>query len=236
MNRPLVEMPASVAPAQLADSPHPALPQTEGITEDERVRESDVRAAIAARVNSSSGIRRVVPELALCQAEARIDVAVVEPARLVGWEIKTETDGLRRLPRQEEVYSRIFDRMWLAAHAKHLPAALELVPDWWGVVRVERRSTGCHLVQVRPSRLNRSVDLHALTCLLWRDEVLDELASLGLADNLTRAPKRVLWNALASAAPQRVSPTALRRRIRERLLNRRNWRSDEQHTLDGDLS
>lgn len=197
------------------------------------VRESDVRTAIAARVTSSGGMKRVVPELALCKAEARIDVAVVEPARLVGWEIKTEMDGLRRLPRQEEVYSRIFDRVWLAAHARHLPAALNLVPEWWGVVRIEEHSTSCRLVQVRPSRLNRSIDLHALTCLLWRDEVLGELESLGIADGLARAPKRDLWDALASAAPRRVSPTQLRRRIRVRLITRRGWRPDEQQ-MSGD--
>lgn len=194
------------------------------------VREVDVRAAIAARAASNAGPQRVVPELALCQAEARIDVAVVEPRRLVGWEIKTEVDGLRRLPRQEEVYSRVFDRVWLAAHVKHLPAAIELVPHWWGIVRIEERSFGCRLVQVRPSRLNRSVDLRALACLLWRDEVLEELASLGLADSLKRAPRRDLWDALASAAPRRVSPSELRRRIRLRLISRRGWRADEQQT------
>ncbi|SLE92600.1 sce7726 family protein [Mycobacteroides abscessus] len=217
-----------------ADAPRPALSRAESIVKDRQVRESDVRTAIATRVTSDGGIRRVIPELALCQAAARIDVAVVEPARLVGWEIKTETDGLRRLPRQEEVYSRVFDRVWLAVHAKHLPTALDLVPDWWGAVRVEEHSAGCRLVQVRPSRLNRSIDLHALTCLLWRDEVLGELNELGLADGLARAPKRELWDALASAAPRHVSPTQLRRRIRVRLISRRGWRPDEQQTSDDD--
>lgn len=212
------------------DAARPALLQVEGIDKDGPVRESDVRAAIAERVMTSDGTMRIVHELALCQAAARIDVAVVEPARMVGWEIKTETDGLRRLPRQEAVYSRIFDRVWLAAHAKHLPAALDLVPDWWGVQRVEQRSTGCHLIQVRPSRLNRSIDLRALTCLLWRDEVLDELDSLGLAHGLARAPKRALWDELASAAPRHVSPTQLRRRIRVRLISRRDWRPGEPRT------
>lgn len=176
-----------------ADSARPALLRVEGIDKDGPVRESDVRAAIAARVTTGDGTKRIIHELALCQLAARIDVAVVEPGRMVGWEIKTETDGLRRLPRQEEVYSRVFDRVWLAAHAKHLPAALDLVPDWWGVLRIEQRSAGCHLVQVRASRVNRSIDLRALTCLLWRDEVLNELDSLGLAHGLARAPKRALW-------------------------------------------
>jgi hypothetical protein len=194
------------------------------------VRESDVRVAIAARAASRGGLQRVVPELALCQAEARIDVAIVEPTRLVGWEIKTEVDGLRRLPHQEGVYSRVFDRVWIAAHAKHLPTAIDLVPSWWGVVRIEERRAECRLVQVRPSRLNRSVDLRALACLLWRDEVLGELASLGLTGGLERAPKRELWDALASAAPRRVSSSELRRRIRLRLISRRGWRADEQQT------
>ena len=33
----------------------------------------------------------------------------------MGWEIKTRQDTLSRLPRQEAVYSRVFDRVWLVA-------------------------------------------------------------------------------------------------------------------------
>lgn len=171
----------------------------------------------------------ILPELGLCQAEARIDLATVN-GHLTGWEIKTAADTLVRLPRQESVYSRVFDRMWLAADAKHVGAALELIPAWWGVCEVVPTGAGIRFRKVRDARINRSVDLHAIVRLLWRDEVLEELDSLGLAQGHARSPKRVLWDELAGAAPKYVSRTHLRRRVRERLKTRRGWRSAAPRT------
>ena len=191
-----------------------------------QVRESDIRAAIAKRslLSSPDTPPLIVPELALCQAEARIDVAVVGVQRLVGWEIKARTDTLNRLPRQQRVYSKIFDRMWLAADHRHIQQALALIPGWWGVMRVDERDGVCHLTQMRSSRLNRDIDLQALVRLLWRDEVLAELDALGLGEGLARLPKRELWLQLAEASPRHVSPTQLRRRVRFRLMARQDWR------------
>jgi hypothetical protein len=168
----------------------------------------------------------LVPELGLCQAEARIDLAVVN-GHLTGWEIKTAADTLARLGRQEPVYSRVFDRVWLAADAKHLDSALGLVPSWWGIRLIVAKPDGFGFRKVRDARVNPSVDLHSLVRLLWRDEVLDELATLRLADGLARSPRRVLWEALADASPRAISATQLRRRVRERIKDRREWRSAE---------
>jgi hypothetical protein len=190
------------------------------------MRESDVRTAIAERAQRSPDPTLLINEMALCQAEARIDVAFVQPQRLVGWEIKTKADRLTRLNSQEAVYSRVFDRVWLAADVRHLDQALAVVPRWWGVMRVEDRAGTCRLVQVRPSRLNRAVDLHSLVCLLWRDETLAELQSLNLSSGVERTPRRELWGRLAAAAPRRVSPAALRRRVRLRIMARTDWRVD----------
>lgn len=191
------------------------------------VNEADIRTAIAERAVTPSTLARrlVVSELAVCQAEARVDVAVVDARGLVGWEIKSEADSLDRLPRQQAVYGRVFDRMWLAADARHIRRALDVIPDWWGVVRVEDHDGSCRLTQVRASRLNRDVDLHALVELLWREEVLTELDQLGLSAGRTRAPRRELWRALADASPKFISPAKLRSRVRGRIMARRDWRA-----------
>jgi hypothetical protein len=190
------------------------------------VKEIEIRSAIADRSLGESPDQPmlVVPELALCQAEVRIDLAVIETQRLVGWEIKARTDNLNRLPKQQEIYSKVFDRMWLAADNRHLEKAMDVIPTWWGVVRVENRDGQCHLTQVRGSRLNRNVDLRALVCLLWRDEVIVELQRVGLDEGAARLPKRELWEALAGAAPRHVSPTRLRARVRAQLMARQDWR------------
>lgn len=200
------------------------------------VREATVRAAVEARAAASDshpGETLVIHELALCQAEARVDVAAVN-GLLVGWEIKTERDTLARLPRQQEVYSRVFDRVWLAADERHIETALQLIPDWWGVMRIRGTHDKCRLVTVRPSRMNRSVDTSSVVRLLWRNEVLEELTLLGLADGLLRAPRRVLWARLASAVPKHLSRRQLQARVRTRLKSREGWRVDRQRTSDDD--
>ncbi len=191
--------------------------------------EAEVRAAVVARVSDEhrqDPATLVVHELGLAQAGARIDLAVVN-GRFVGWEIKTSADTLARLPHQQEVYSRVFDRVWLAADRRHIPSSLAIVPMWWGIVQAERSSDGCRLRVVRPSRLNRAVDLFWLVRLLWRDEVLAELAVLGEDCGLLRAPRDVLWDRLAGAVPGRLSRTALQARVRTRLRSREQWRAVE---------
>jgi hypothetical protein len=191
------------------------------------MREAEVRAALAGVLERQhpAGATRLIHELDLCQAEARIDLAVVNGS-MIGWEIKTASDTLARLPRQQEVYSKVFDRVWLAAAPRHVERALEQVPAWWGVAEVVEHADGYRFRVLRTSRRNWDVDLHALVRLLWRAEALDELKALGLSDGLERAPRRVLWAALADAAPRQVSKTDLRGRVRWRLRTRRGWRSD----------
>ena len=202
------------------------------------MRESEVRSALLQRLASQHAGERdtlVVEELGLCQAQARVDIAVVN-GRLEGWEIKTVADSLARLPRQEEVYSRVFDRVWLVADARHVPDALGLIPEWWGVLRIESRDGRCDFRQVRRSLLNPAVDLTSLVRLLWREEVLAELTALGAADGLTRAPRAVLWDALASSVPSRCSTRHLQTRVREVLRSRTGWRVDAPRTSSGGSS
>jgi hypothetical protein len=195
------------------------------------VREADVRVALGVlikREHSAEEDTRVIPELDLCQASARIDLAVVN-GRMIGWEIKSAQDTLARLPRQSEVYSRIFDRVWLVAAPRHIGPAMDTLPPWWGVMEATTDGSpgACRLRVIRPSRLNRGVDPGSLVRLLWRDEVLDELRRLGLVQGLERAPRRELWCALAAATPRRISVAQLRARVRERLKIREGWRSGE---------
>lgn len=192
------------------------------------VLEAEVRAALVDRIRAEhpdDEQTRLVPELSLCRAAARVDLAVIN-GRLTGWEIKTQADSLTRLPAQAEVYSRVFDRVWLAADGRHVPSALRMLPDWWGVVRISTSDQGCRFITVRRSKLNPAVDLPSLVRLLWRDETLLELESLGLAAGLERAPRTVLWDALAAAAPAVASRAQLQRRVRDRLRTRRGWRAD----------
>ena len=196
-----------------------------------RMSEAEVRQAIVLRslLGESGSSIRMVPEMALCQSQARIDLAVVGD-HLVGWEIKTQNDSLARLQKQVEVYSRIFDRLWLAADERHIGAAASIIPPWWGIVRIVGHNDRWKLETIRPARLNRGIDLYSLVTLLWRNEVFQELERLGLAGGRDRDPKRRLWETFSSAAPRYISRRDLRSRVRLRIKERPDWRVDRPQT------
>ncbi len=53
---------------------------------------------------------KVVQEMGVWNGTVRIDIAVIN-GELGGFELKSDSDNLLRLPAQAELYSRVFDRM-----------------------------------------------------------------------------------------------------------------------------
>lgn len=190
------------------------------------MRESEFRELLAthiARKYCTQPALRVVDELALPQHGARIDVAVVADS-LIGFEIKTANDTLKRLPQQQVAYGLVFDRMFIAVESRHLTQAMNITPAWWGVLEMTATQAGPKLIQRRRSRVNPNANVHALVQLLWRDEVLAELTDLGLDGGLRSANRAALWERLSGAAPGHLSRRELRARVRARLTSREDWR------------
>jgi hypothetical protein len=187
------------------------------------MRDSDVRAALHVRLQAEHGHElartRFVDELSLC-GEVRVDVAVMN-GELAGYELKSERDTLRRLPRQIEIYSRVLDRATLVVAACHVDHAAGSLPDWWGLVvaRSERGVLG--LERVRAAERNERIDADALVQLLWRDEVLDELTIRGLDHRVRSGNRRRMWARLTESVPL----DELRHVVRERLKRRVGWRA-----------
>ncbi len=76
---------------------------------------------------------RVVDELELLRGVVRVDVAVISDT-LHGYEIKSASDNLIRLPNQQEHYRKVFEKMTLVADEKHVEHAVKIVPDCWGLI------------------------------------------------------------------------------------------------------
>jgi hypothetical protein len=194
----------------------------------------DIRAALHRRLDAQHGKdpkALVVDELALCQGEARVDVAAVN-GRLEGYEIKGPRDSLARLPGQRDAYNRVFDRMTIVCADRHASAIEKLVPAWWGLWGVVVRRNEISLTQVRRPRANPAIESLAVAQLLWRGEALALLAQHGIADGLRSKPKRELWSALAKGLPL----TALRRGVREAIGARGDWRSERPRLSSGGSS
>lgn len=184
---------------------------------DRDVREA-LRATLVAEHRDALDHTLFVDELDLC-GQVRVDVAVLNGA-MAGFELKSATDSLRRLPVQVELYSQVLDFATLVVATNHERRALELLPDWWGHTTAHWADDHVELEQVREPRWNPEPHAPAIAMLLWRDEALDELTKRGIDRGLRSRPRRVLCEALADA----LEIDDLRDTVRERLKAREGWR------------
>jgi len=162
----------------------------------------------------------VMDEVGLRHGAARIDVLVVN-GYLHGYELKSDSDTLRRLGNQIRVYCSVLDRVTMVVGEKHLDEVEAAVPAWWGIkVAAQGRRGGMKFPDVRRSRMNPSLDPVAVAKLLWRDEALALLAEVGRDVGVRSKPRKAVYQRLSDTFDLAV----LRGQVRDQLRNRSDWR------------
>lgn len=188
-----------------------------------KTRDIDIRASlhsILREEHKNEPDTLIINELGLCQGDARIDVAVVNGA-INGYEIKSESDTLGRLPRQTDAYNRVFDTVTILTASRFIEGIEDIIPEWWGIVKAEMDCDGIvHFFPYRTPHQNPNIDPIALVQLLWREEALSILKERGLQKGLLSKPRHVLWNALA----EKLELSDLQDEVRRRLKARSQWR------------
>ncbi len=173
---------------------------------------AEVRQSLRAEVLASAPpSAEVIFEFWVPQTNERADVAVVG-ATMDGFEIKTERDSLKRLPRQADAYTRLFDRCHAVLAHRHVDRALEILPPWWGVLVIE---DGMTFTMLKLPKSNSSVDPETLVRLLWRDEAYGALCSLGVPPDPSAGRFR-LWELLLTL----LDLDGLKRVVRDAILLR----------------
>lgn len=176
-----------------------------------------LRTALEARYGGGDTL--ILDELAVVQGAARIDMAVVNGS-LSGYEIKSDRDTLDRLPRQRVEYGRCFDTLTLVVGSKHVAAAFDHVPGWWGIDEAKLGTAGLELVEHRPPQGNPNIEPVPLLQLLWKAECLSLLEERGLADGIRSKRQAVLVAKLAERPLDEV-----RAMVRDALKARGDWRA-----------
>lgn len=163
----------------------------------------------------------VIEELGLKHGTARVDVALVN-GRLHGFELKSDLDTLLRLPRQMQVYNLILDQVTLVVGKDHLHEAINIIPDWWGVLIAKSIDLVGHVkfYEIRQPEDNPSLDSISIARLLWRDEALDILKQLGHTSGIRSKRRDVIYERLVSV----LSQEELKAKVRRSLSTRINWR------------
>lgn len=137
----------------------------------------------------------IADELGILQGRVRIDVAAINGS-LYGFEIKAAADSLDRLPAQAAAYGRVLDYAVVVAADKHLGAAENLLPTWWGIYRAAPEDGALAITCARSCQPNPTVEARALAELIWHGETLDYLEARGAAQALRRKPRAEAWDRL----------------------------------------
>lgn len=169
---------------------------------------------------------RIIPELAVCDGNARVDIAVAN-GKLQGYEIKSDKDTLDRLPGQVESYNKTFDTMSIVVGKKYEDKVIEFIPDWWGILVADYYKNGkVRIVEKRKAKINKEVEARALLELLWKEEILDFLKERdfkGLSNKNRRKLRDIVIEAISQ---ENIKFEELKVYTREMLKYRKGWRAD----------
>lgn len=165
---------------------------------------------------------RIIEELGVKHGESRVDVAVVNGI-IHGYEIKSDKDTLQRLPKQMSIFNSIFNKVSLVVGKSHLYDAINILPDWWGVIVAKINTKGCvDFNLIREAEENRERDSISLARLLWKNEALELLEEKNKAKGFYSKSRDSIYKKLSTIFDQKT----LERKVREAIFFRENWRPD----------
>jgi hypothetical protein len=195
---------------------------------DPELRKAVKRSLLDPLCNDPSTL--VIDELGLRHGAGRIDIAVVN-GDLHGYELKSDYDTLRRLPRQVGVYNSVLDRITLVITQQHFPQATQMIPTWWDVLLAENKPGGDITFRIiRTGGANPDISALAVAKLLWRDEALLLLEAHGAAEGLRSKPRRIIYGRLVEL----LDLYQIRTYVRNQLRARKEWRFVEPRMSCGD--
>lgn len=137
------------------------------------MREQAIKQALARHIAARrQDLPLLLEEVDIQGGQSRADLVDVE--HLHCYEIKSDGDSLSRLLSQGARYAMTFNRVTLVSAARHLEKALDIVPDWWGVMIIPETERG-DFRAIRRAQVNRDQEPTMLASVLTRDECLDLL-------------------------------------------------------------
>lgn len=184
------------------------------------LKDADMRIQLIAELNRINACHnyRIIEELAVCDGEARVDVAVAN-GKLCGYEIKSDADTLDRLPLQQKCYNKTFDNISIVVGEK-FESEIELhIPDYWGIFIISEHKNGLKVKKKRIARINRHVDSAALLELLWKEEIIALLKTKEIK-GISGKNRRILRQLVI----ENFSFKEIKDYTRETLKYRENWR------------
>ena len=169
----------------------------------------------------------VIDELGLNHGKCRADIAVIN-GHLIGYEIKSNKDSLRRLDEQVKSYNAVFDKVSVIVGDRYINSIKKHIPEWWGVIVSMKGPRGAvHFDLIREAQMNTNTEPISIAQLLWRDEAEEILRQKKLSAKILRQTRDVLYEHLVKI----LTIKQLRKTVRDYLKKRKNWRCPESPSL-----
>ncbi len=186
---------------------------------DKDVRQAVKNKILKAHINDPSTL--VIDELGLDHGRNRVDIAVIN-GELHGYELKSDSDNLLRLPQQSMAYSSIMDKVTLVVGEKHAQEAINIIPDWWGIKIATMNHRGIvNIVTYRRNKKNKDIDPFELSKLIWKEEALALLAIKIKVDwRIRKLTRKDIYKLIVDT----FSLDEIRDNTRAILKSRINWR------------
>lgn len=164
---------------------------------------------------------KIVEELSLPVAKARIDIAVINGS-LHGYEIKSASDTLQRLPAQIEAYTKVFDYLSIVTEEKYSQKILAFLPDWIGVLICYEKDGTKSISELRKPLKNEKRESIYIAKLLWREELIQCLDEC----QIKYRKKDRNW-LLCEALSSKLDTDSISNIVRHKLKKRETWKNND---------
>lgn len=191
---------------------------------DKLIRESLIRQIAA---DDPGAV--VFEELPLSRGDGRADCAAVN-GHICGYEIKSDSDTLRRLSGQIEQYDRVFEFSTIVTTRRHLAGARKLIPKHWGIILAHDSDGAVQIKTVRSPKRNKTADPAAILKLLWRNEVVRIAKQNRVVMSDNRCLVATLWTDVLSQLPSQTVIDSVRDALK---LRNRSQSGAPQTQCDG---
>ena len=162
-----------------------------------------------------------INELGLCKGKAIVDIAMINK-HFFAYEIKSQSDDLRRLEKQVPIYNNIFHYVSVIVAEKHLKRIQGVIPKWWGIYVISD-SNGIDLL-VNPQR-NNSISLYNIAQLLWNDELISIINNMNI-----KYRKKYSKDYLCQILAENMTSKEIINIVKQCFSARRDWRAGLIHT------
>lgn len=170
---------------------------------DDILHDKDIREPLFEYLEENFGKVRILEEKRT--GSARADVVMITPDFLYGIEIKSDADTYARLEKQVKNYDWYYDRNIIVVGTSHAAHVSEHVPEWWGIITVERIGEELDFYVLRQPMDNPKVKDKRKITILWRTELNRVLAKNNLPKYkeksklfvqeklIEKVPSNILW-------------------------------------------